>query len=120
MSPVQGADRAGPTALCRSLTRLDHCQLGNGMVLDCKFSPTLFADPSQRCAFRSLVETYFQLGGMEIQLNVVSRDTLLDAQAHPERHSELLVRVSGFSAYFVDLARITQDEIIARTEHAMR
>ncbi|MDQ1318247.1 MAG: hypothetical protein QG641_116, partial [Candidatus Poribacteria bacterium] len=63
------------------------------------------------------METYFQLGGMEIQFNVISRKTLLEAQNSPELYRDLVVRVSGFSAYFVDLDKVTQDEIIARTEH---
>jgi formate C-acetyltransferase len=69
-------------------------------------------------AFRHLVETYFHLGGMEIQFNVISRETLLAAKKAPQDHRDLLVRVSGFSAYFVDLDAVTQDEIIARIEHS--
>jgi len=73
--------------------------------------------PPGRRALRKLIETYFSLGGMEIQFNVVSRATLLAAQSNPGDYRDLLVRVSGFSAYFADLDKLCQDEIIARTEH---
>jgi pyruvate formate-lyase/glycerol dehydratase family glycyl radical enzyme len=116
-SPAQGADISGPTAVIKSATRYDHRLLGNGMVLDLKFHPMFFKDPDALHAFRRLVETYFMLGGMEIQFNVVSRETLLAAQLDPWSYRDLLVRVSGFSAYFVDLDKLTQDEIIARVEH---
>ena len=116
-SPSQGTDLSGPTAVVKSLTKLDHRLLGNGMVLDLKFSPEFFENAEKSQAFKYLVETYFGLGGMEIQFNVVDRETLLEAQKSPENYRDLIVRVSGFSAYFNDLARVTQDEIIARTEH---
>ena len=118
LSPCQGADMAGPTALMLSATRVDHSRLGNGMVLDLKFHPAFFADEGLRRAFYGLVKTYFQLGGLEVQFNVISRDTLLCAQRTPQEYRNLLVRVSGFSAYFVDLDRVCQDEIISRTELA--
>ena len=89
------------------------------MVLDLKFHPTFFKDSDALHAFRHMVETYFQLGGMEIQFNVVSRETLLAAQHDPWGYRDLIVRVSGFSAYFVDLDKVTQEEIIARVEHSM-
>ncbi len=117
LSPCQGADTAGPTAVAKSLTKLHHRQLGNGMVLDMKFNPSFFDGPQGRQAVRSLVETYFELGGMEVQFNVVSRETLLAAQADPDAYRDLIVRVSGFSAYFGDLDKVCQDEIIARTEY---
>ena len=118
MSPSQGTDLSGPTAVIKSISKLDHRILGNGMVLDLKFHPSFFEDTAKRKAFRQLVETYFNLGGMEIQFNVIDRETLRRAQSSPEAHRDLIVRVSGFSAYFVDLVKETQDEIIARTEHA--
>ena len=117
LSPSQGSDKSGPTAVVKSATRLDHSLLGNGMVLDLKFHPSFFQDEEKRQAFKHLVETYFHLGGLEIQFNVISRETLLEAQKSPEKYSDLIVRVSGFSAYFVDMNKLTQDEIIARTEH---
>jgi formate C-acetyltransferase len=119
MSPSQGADKLGPTAVVKSATKMNLNMLGNGMVLDMKFHPSFFNDDSHRKAFRYLVETYFKLGGLEVQFNVVSRETLLEAQKHPEKHQDLIVRVSGFSAYFVTLDRVLQDEIIARTEYLL-
>ncbi|MGE5597990.1 MAG: pyruvate formate lyase family protein [Bacteroidota bacterium] len=118
LSPVQGADVHGPTAVIKSIAKLDHRLLGNGMVLDLKFHAVFFADDRHRQAFRTLIETYFQLGGLEIQFNIISRRTLQEAQASPEKYRHLLVRVSGFSAYFVELDPSVQDEIIARTEFA--
>ena len=111
-SPSQGTDLSGPTAVVKSTTKVNHRLLGNGMVLDLKFHPSFFEDEEKRQAFRHLVETYFQLGSMEIQFNVISRDILLKAQKSPKEYRDLIVRVSGFSAYFADLARDTQDEII--------
>jgi len=117
LSPSQGTDLSGPTAVIKSTTKLNHRLLGNGMVLDLKFHPAFFENEEKRRAFRHLVETYFRLGGMEIQFNVISRETLIESQKSPQEYRDLIVRVSGFSAYFVDLCKATQDEIIARTEH---
>ncbi len=118
LSPCQGADRLGPTAVIRSVTGVDHSVCGNGMVLDLKFNPGFFKKPSHRQGVRSLIETYFDKGGMEVQFNVVSRETLLAAKADPQKYRNLIVRVSGFSAYFFHLDPVLQDEIIARTEYA--
>jgi pyruvate formate-lyase/glycerol dehydratase family glycyl radical enzyme len=118
LSPSQGADVLGPTAVIRSITKLNHKMLGNGMVLDLKFHPAFFNSQQHRQAFQSLIATYFQLGGLEVQFNVISRQTLVEAQKKPEDYRDLIVRVSGFSAYFVTLDRVLQDEIIARTEYA--
>jgi formate C-acetyltransferase len=116
LSPVQGADRLGPTAVIKSVTKPDHRLMGNGMVLDLKFHPGYFGRNNHRRAFKCLVDTYFELGGMEIQFNVVSRETLQKAQNWPQDYQDLIVRVSGFSAYFLTLDKVIQDEIIARTE----
>jgi len=88
------------------------------MVLDLKFHPAFFENDKHREAFKYMIETYFELGGMEVQFNVVSRETLVKAQLAPEEYRDLIVRVSGFSAYFVTLDKAIQDEIIARTEHS--
>ena len=118
LSPVQGSDTVGPTAVIKSCTKIDHRNAGNGMVLDLKFSPDFFAQIRAEGIFKSLVGTYFERGGMEIQFNVINRETLLKAKDRPEEYQNLVVRVSGFSAYFVDLPAVVQDEIIARTEYA--
>ena len=117
MSPVQGRDTAGPTAVVNSVLKTDLRVATNGMVLDLKFSPSFLESDRHMDALRDLINTYFRNGGMEIQFNVVDRATLIDAQLHPEAHQDLVVRVSGFSAYFTTLMKTTQDEIIARTEY---
>ncbi len=119
LSPVQGADTHGPTSVIKSVTKLDHSMFGNGMVLDLKFHPTFFENNKHRQSFKYLVETYFELGGMEVQFNVVSRETLMSAQNSPDEFRDLIVRVSGFSAYFITLDKVLQDEIIARTEYSI-
>ena len=117
ISPVQGRDTVGPTAVINSLLKTDLRAATNGMVLDVKFNPAFLENPRHTEALKALIDAYCKSGGMEIQFNVVDRATLLDAQKHPEQHKDLVVRVSGFSAYFVTLMKTTQDEIIARTEY---
>jgi len=117
VSPVQGADRHGPTAVLRSVAKMDHGRTG-GTLLNQKFTPALLADEAGLDGLVQLVRTYFALGGHHIQFNVVDAATLRAAQAHPEEHRDLIVRVAGYSDYFCDLGRSLQDEIIARTEHA--
>lgn len=115
-SPVQGRDRKGPTALLNSVNCLPLERATNGMVLDLKFTPEFMEEKKNIQAIRDLIRVYFSRGGMEVQLSVVSKETLIDAQRHPEEHQDLVVRVSGFSAYFTSLRKVTQDEIIKRTE----
>lgn len=115
----QGKDTHGPTALINSVTNFPMEEAGNGMVLDVKFTPSLLEEETGKRALRSLIETYFHKGGMEIQISIVSVETLRAAQEHPENYADLIVRVSGFSAYFCSLRKATQDEIIKRTEHVM-
>lgn len=115
----QGKDTHGPTALINSVTNFPMEEAGNGMVLDVKFTPSLLEEETGKRALRSLIETYFRKGGMEMQVSVVSGETLRAAQEHPENYADLIVRVSGFSAYFCSLRKATQDEIIKRTEHVM-
>ena len=116
MGAVQGMDKEGPTALMKSVTYTDMRDSSNGMVLDIKFIPSFLEQQTGRDAVRKLISTYFHHGGMEVQISVVSRKTLLDAQMDPDKYKNLVVRVSGFSAYFVTLRKETQDEIIQRTE----
>lgn len=116
ISPVQGADRNGPTAVFASAAKMDHVKTG-GTLLNMKFAPSLLAgeDGVQRLAH--MVRTYFKADGHHVQFNVVTADTLRAAQADPEAHRGLIVRVAGYSDYFCDLSRALQEEIIARTEH---
>jgi pyruvate formate-lyase/glycerol dehydratase family glycyl radical enzyme len=116
ISPVQGADRQGPTAVLKSAAKMDHIRTG-GTLLNQKFTPRLLEGEKGIENLAHLVRTYFRLGGHHIQFNVVDAVTLRDAQKHPEDYRDLIVRVAGYSDYFCDLSRALQDEIIARTEH---
>jgi formate C-acetyltransferase len=116
ISPVQGADRRGPTAVIQSAAKMDHQRTG-GTLLNQKFSPSLFKNENDLAKLVRLVRSYFQLGGHHIQFNVVDAKTLRAAQANPEAYRSLIVRVAGYSDYFCDLTPALQDEIIARTEH---
>lgn len=116
ISPVQGADRKGPTAVIKSVSKIDHIKTG-GTLLNQKFAPEFFDGPESIAKVGQLVRTYFKLDGHHIQFNVVSAATLRDAQRHPENHADLIVRVAGYSDYFNDLTPELQEEIIRRTEH---
>jgi formate C-acetyltransferase len=114
ISPVQGLDLNGPVAYMSSAARLPHDILYNGDQLNIRFAPSAVqGDGTEK--LRRLIETYFDLGGMQVQFNVVGTDTLLEAQKHPEEHQSLVVRIAGFSAYFVELAKPVQDDFITRT-----
>ena len=116
ISPVQGADRKGPTAVVQSAAKIDHLKTG-GTLLNQKFSPSFFQDEAGVEKFVGLIRSYFKMDGHHIQFNVVNADTLRDAQKHPEKHEDLIVRVAGYSDYFNDLGTDLQNEIIKRTEH---
>jgi len=116
VSPVQGADRRGPTAVMKSVSRMDHVRTG-GTLLNLKLTPQLMEGEEGLGKFVHLVRGYFRLGGHHVQFNVVDAATLRAARDEPEKHRGLIVRVAGYSDYFCDLSRALQDEIIARTEH---
>lgn len=116
ISPVQGADRFGPTAVLKSAAKIDHLRTG-GTLLNQKFTPQLLADEEGVDKLGHLIRAYFKMDGHHIQFNVVTADTLRDAQKHPEKYRDLIVRVAGYSDYFVDLSEDLQNEIIRRTEH---
>ncbi|OPL18737.1 MAG: glycyl radical enzyme [Candidatus Aegiribacteria sp. MLS_C] len=116
ISPVQGTDRNGPTAVLLSASRLDHSRTG-GTLLNQKFLPGMLETDEERSKLAALIRTYFRLGGHHVQLNVVDRETLLAAQNAPEDYGSLIVRVAGYSDYFCDLTRELQDEIMRRTAH---
>ena len=116
ISPVQGADRRGPTAVLRSAAKMDHVKTG-GTLLNMKLSPDLLASDEGIERLAHLVRTYFKADGHHVQFNVVTGDTLRAAQGDPESHRGLIVRVAGYSDYFCDLSTTLQEEIIARTEH---
>jgi len=116
VSPVQGADRHGPTAVLRSVAKMDHVRTG-GTLLNQKFTPQLLEDEEGLDKLVGLIRTYFKLDGHHIQFNVVDAATLRAAQQNPAQYRDLIVRVAGYSDYFCDLSQALQDEIIARTEH---
>jgi len=116
ISPVQGADRRGPTAVFKSAAKMDHIKTG-GTLLNMKFTPALVAGADGIDKWAHLVRGYFRMDGHHVQFNVVRADTLRQAQANPENHRDLIVRVAGYSDYFCDLAAELQEEIITRTEH---
>lgn len=115
VSPVSGKDVHGPTAAANSVARLDHFIASNGTLFNQKFHPSALSGMTGLQNFVSLVRGYFDQKGMHMQFNVVSRETLLDAQAHPENYKNLVVRVAGYSALFTTLSRSLQDDIINRT-----
>jgi formate C-acetyltransferase len=116
ISPVQGADKNGPTSVIKSAAKIDHIRTG-GTLLNQKFSPAFFEDDDSIVKLSQLVRSYFRLDGHHIQFNVVNAETLKDAQKHPEKYRDLIVRVAGYSDYFNDLGEDLQNEIIRRTEH---
>ena len=119
-SPSHGADTHGPTAVFKSVSKLDTKRITGGVLLNQKVNPQMLARPADRQKLVSLLRTFFnRLDGFHVQYNVVDRATLLDAQAHPERHRDLIVRVAGYSAFFNVLSKATQDDIIARTEQTL-
>lgn len=109
-------DIKGPAAICQSVTKIDHSQAGNGTLLNWKFSPAALEGDVGRDNLIHLLETYVQRKGMHSQFTVVSKDTLLAAQENPADYKDLLVRVAGYSAYFVELSKELQNDIIGRTE----
>jgi len=113
ISPVQGTDTKGPTAVLKSAAKIDHIKTG-GTLLNQKFTPHLLKDEKGKSSLVHLIRSYFKMNGHHIQFNVVNAETLRDAQEHPERHRDLIVRVAGYSDYFNDLGKELQNEIIRR------
>jgi formate C-acetyltransferase len=118
LSPAQGVDTRGPTAVLRSALKTDQSTYQSNL-LNLKLHPSALKSEEDARKLASLMRTYFANGGKHLQFNVVDRDTLLDAQEQPDKHRNLVVRVAGYSAYFVQLSRRVQDDIIARQEHAL-
>ncbi len=116
ISPVQGMDTNGPTAVLKSASKIDHTRTG-GTLLNQKFTPSFFDDEESYPKLTALIRTYFRMNGHHIQFNVVSAETLRQAKKYPEKHRDLIVRVAGYSDYFNDLGEDLQNEIIIRTEH---
>ena len=114
ISPEKGADVNGPTAVIKSCAKMDHLSTG-GTLLNQKFTPSVVAGLEQMA---NLVRSYFNLDGHHIQFNVIDRQTLINAQKHPDEYRDLIVRVAGYSDHFRNLDKALQDEIIERTEQS--
>ncbi len=116
--PCQGRERCGPTASILSSTKWSHKEMIGGVAVNMKFTKKIFTEDSA-ARMKALIRTYLERGGFEIQINVVDRDTLLEAQRDPERYEDLVVRIGGYSDYFVRLSRQMQQEVLLRTEHGL-
>ncbi|MBI9069305.1 MAG: glycyl radical protein [Salinivirgaceae bacterium] len=117
ISPVQGADKQGPTSVIKSASKIDHLRTG-GTLLNQKFTPSFFEYEGAYENLTALIRSYFKLDGHHIQFNVVNAETLRKAQKEPEKYKDLIVRVAGYSDFFNDLGEDLQNEIIRRTEHS--
>lgn len=116
LSPMNNREGKGPTAVLKSAAKLNHRKISNGSALNLRLHPSAVESERGVNNVAALVRTYFDSGGMEVQFNVVSTEMLRDAQKHPENYKDLVVRVSGYSAFFTDLGKSIQDDVIARTE----
>lgn len=116
-SPMHGMDINGPTSVINSMTKPDYTLVSCGTVLNQKFSPSMFSDDKKRAKLLGLIKTYFKKGGQEIQINAISRNVLFEAMKNPQDYKNLVVRVSGFSAYYICLGKEVQEDILKRTEH---
>jgi len=116
ISPYQGRNVSGPTATMRSVAKLDHVKVTNGSVLNMRFNPEILKDEKKVRGFASLIRAFCETGGFLVQFNMVDTGTLREAQKHPAKYKDLLVRVATYSAYFVELSPELQDDIIARIE----
>lgn len=114
--PAQGREKKGPTASVISSTKWEHSPFIGGIAVNLKFAKNVFSEESLP-KLMTLVKTYLARGGFEVQINVVDRDTLIDAQEHPENYADLVVRIGGYSDYFIHIGKNMQDEVILRTEH---
>ncbi len=119
ISPRQGFDKKGPTAYLRSAAKLPHRALSNGDQLNIRFTPSSVEGDEGAEKLKQLIKAYFALSGMQVQFNVVSTAALHEAQKKPDEHKDLIVRIAGFSTYFVSLDKFTQDDFISRTEQAI-
>jgi len=113
---VGSHDVNGPTAVAKSVTKLDHARIGNGIILNWKFAPTAVSGETGLDGLMNLMDTYFERNGMQSQFSIVGRETMLAAQKNPENYQDLVVRIAGYSAYFVELSTELQNDLIGRTE----
>ena len=118
IGPSSGCDRKDTTAMLCSSGKIDQRAASNGTVLNLRLSPALVKGKEGPARIGHLIRSYFAMGGSQLAINVVSTKALRDAQTHPDRHRDLLVKVAGYAAFFVELGEQTQNEIIARSEHS--
>ena len=119
-SPAHNADQNGPTAVFKTVSKLPTHLITGGVLLNQKMTPTMLTTDENKMKLEMLIKTFFnRLHGYHVQYNIVSRETLIDAQKHPEKHKDLIVRVAGYSAFFNVLSKATQDDIIGRTEQSL-
>ncbi len=118
-SPTQGTDVNGPTSVLKSLLKLPTILITGGQLLNQKYSPELIKTPEQFEKFVNIIKTFIQLKGWHIQFNIISRETLIEAQKNPQNYKDIIVRVAGYCAQFVTLDRTTQEDIISRTEQSL-
>ena len=120
-SPAHSCDKSGPTAVFKSVSKLPTHEITGGVLLNQKVTPQMLSTEENKQKLEMLMKTFFnRLEGYHVQYNVVSKETLIDAQKHPEKHKDLIVRVAGYSAFFNVLSKATQDDIIGRTEQSWR
>ena len=113
-------DKNGPTAVFKSVSKLPAHEITGGVLLNQKVTPQMLSNEENTTKLETIIRTFFnRLEGYHVQYNVVDKETLLDAQAHPEQHKDLIVRVAGYSAFFNVLSKATQDDIIGRTEQSL-
>ena len=119
-SPAHNCDKSGPTAVFKTVSKLPTDKITGGVLLNQKMTPQVLSKEENKQKLEMLIRTFFnRLHGYHVQYNIVSRETLIDAQLHPEKHKDLIVRVAGYSAFFNVLSRKTQDDIIGRTEQSL-
>lgn len=119
VSPVVGTDLKGPTAVIKSVAKLDHISCSNGTILNIKLHPTAIGEEKGLNKFVALIRTFFELGGFQVQFNIISSEILREAQKIPKKYPNIIVKVAGYSALFSTLDKKLQDQIIERTEHVL-
>jgi formate C-acetyltransferase len=119
LSPMRGMDVKGPTAVINSASKINHTEIATSSLFNMKITRSIVRSREGQRKLASLIKTYFNRGGYHIQFNLMGQEMLCDAKEHPEKYRDLLVRVAGYSAYFVELSPEVQDEIIARCEHEL-
>ena len=119
ISPAQGRDKNGPISVFRSSVCFDHHDFLGGIALNLRMHPSVISRDDGAAKLRDVTKAYFSGGGMEVQYNIVDTETLRAAQREPEKYRDLVVRIAGYSAYFIELGKALQDDIIARNENRL-